>query len=114
MPRGQIAEVGDEKVNQNGYRYVRTKDRGWVSKQQLLAEEHLGRELEPGDLIRIPDKTKRSDPTLQDIVITLRADRIQGSSKSRVLKLEAQISDLEDRLSFLREELAEAKREANQ
>ena len=106
MPRGQLAQVGEEKVNKNGYRYVKVEGRGWISAQQLVAEEVLGRELEPGDLVRIPDKTKRSNPTKDDIVITLRDERQKGSTKSQIAKLEAQIADTEDKLAFLKEELA--------
>jgi hypothetical protein len=46
MPRGQTAKDGDENVAANGYRYRRVRG-VWRPVHHLIAEEKLGRAIDP-------------------------------------------------------------------
>lgn len=50
MPRGQAAEIGTERWSQNGYLTVKTEE-GWRYKHHIVAEEKLGRPLEPTERV---------------------------------------------------------------
>jgi hypothetical protein len=93
-----VKEVGDETTNANGYVYVKTADRGWVAKHQLVAEQKLGRRLQKGERVRFLDGNRSNlDPENIDITrARTKEDRIAELKAKRDL-IDQQIRDLEER-----------------
>jgi hypothetical protein len=60
--RGRKANVGDTRTSLNGYDYTRT-EKGWQLTHRLIAEDKLGRELEPDERIKFIDNDRTNlDP----------------------------------------------------
>lgn len=102
MTRGQRAEVGDETTNRNGYTYVRTVDRGWVAKHQLVLEEHIGRQLLPGEYVRFKSNNKQ-DLSLDNIELRRKGDN-KTSIASRLAAIDARIEELQAEKELLLKE----------
>lgn len=103
MPRGQSAPLGTETINKNGYVQVKTEE-GWVGKQVILMEEHLGRKLGKGERVRFKDGNRQNldiDNLVVEVVRTA-----QGAK--RIAELEARIADLQGMLDYEKEILAKA------
>lgn len=58
MPKGQRAEVGTRRKTQNGYWTTKTEVGIWKYDHQLIAEEKLGRSLDPDEHVYFKDKDK--------------------------------------------------------
>jgi hypothetical protein len=107
MPRGKAAEIGDIKVNDNGYGYTKT-ERGWVATHQLLMERHLGRELEPGEYVSFKAGAPRHPALLENIELRRRGDK-KTSNRHRLAQIDARIEELQaEREILLEEEAAKA------
>ncbi len=77
MPRGQTSEVGEERVQQNGYVTVRTET-GWRFKHHVLAEELiLRRPLQANEMVKFRDGDK-TNLHPDNLLVALR-----GSSNAR-------------------------------
>jgi len=104
MPRGQRAKVGDKTTNQNGYEYTRTEERGWVGSHILLMEEHLGRELRPGEYVAFVGANHSPPLTLDMIELRQRGD-FRTTAKARIAQIETRIEELQAEKELLEEEL---------
>jgi hypothetical protein len=102
VPRGQRAAVGDTKVNDNGYQYTRTADRGWVGTHQLVMEGLMGRQLLPGEYVSFnsTDKLNFSEDNLQ---LRRKGDK-KTSINHRLAQIEARIEELEAERDILIQE----------
>jgi len=96
MPRGEIAEVGTERVSQNGYTWVKTAHRGWVQKHWLIAEKGLHREVIKGqEMVKFKDGDRSNlDPSNLEVVV------IRGTSESQ--KLRQRLVELENQIASLK------------
>ena len=100
----QQRAVGDEMTNANGYTYVKTKDRGWVAKHQLIAEKLLGRHLDTAkEFIKFADGD-RSNLTDANILVVPRG---KSSARKRLAMLEARRDEIDAEIEELRKELGE-------
>jgi hypothetical protein len=99
VPRGQQAEIGDERFAPNGYHYTRTKD-GWELTHRLLIGLRRGRPLLSSERVKFidGDKTNMDEDNLEVYVIKSK------SIKSRRARLQARIEDLQAELDALDEE----------
>jgi len=104
IPRGQRAKPGDQTTNQNGYGYTKTKDRGWVGDHILVMEEHLGRELRPGEYVAFVG-ANHSPPVTLDMIELRRRGDFRTTAKARIAQIEARIEELEAEKRILEEEL---------
>lgn len=101
MPRGVVAKDGATFVNANGYHHTRAEGK-WRPTAHIIAEEKLGRPLDPKtDQVRFADGD-RYNLSPDNIVVQPRRDK-----RSR----EAKIAALEERIRELQEQLLELKRE---
>lgn len=102
MPRGQRAAVGDTKVNDNGYQYTKTEDRGWVGTHQLAMEELIGRQLLPGEYVSFNSNDKLN---FSEANLTLRRKGDKKTSiNHRLAQIEARIEELEAERDLLIQE----------
>lgn len=101
MPRGQRAEIGDTKVNRNGYEYTKTQD-GWIGSHVLLMEKHLGRKLLPGEYVAFLNGHK-PPVTLDMIELRKRGDK--RTPQHRLAELDARIEELTLERDALLEEM---------
>ncbi len=99
MPRGQPANIGDVKVNRNGYSYTKTPD-GWIGTHILIMEKTIGRKLEPGEYVSFKNG-QSIDPS--NLVLRKKGDH-RSSVKGRIAQLEARIEQLQLELEHLRRE----------
>lgn len=104
MSRGANAAVGDERVSQNGYLYVKTED-GWKLAHRLMAErEILGRPLNPNERVTFKNKN-RLDVRVDNLkVSTVRTDldtmkRQRDNLIARIEELQGQLADLEESIA---------------
>jgi len=98
MPRGVVAEDGATFVNANGYHHTRV-DGKWRPTAHLIAEEKLGRPLDPKkDQVRFADGD-RYNLDKDNIVVQPRRDR--RSREARIAQLEARIAELQAELREL-------------
>lgn len=99
MARGKQAAVGDERVSQNGYRYVKTPQ-GWRLKHQIILEEKLGRPLAENERCRFEDQDRTNlDP--DNLSVYLVAQQSKGKRRAY---LEMKIEELQSELDRLNEE----------
>ena len=104
MSRGANAAVGDERVSQNGYLYVKTED-GWKLAHRLMAEkEILGRPLNSNERVTFINGN-RLDVRVDNLkVSTVRTD-IDAMRKQRdnliikIEELQGQLADLEEAIA---------------
>jgi len=106
MARGQRSRVGDKTVNQNGYEYTKTDDRGWVGSHILVMEEHLGRLLRPGEYVAFVG-ANHSPPITMDMIELRRRGDFRTSAKARIAQIEARIEELQAEREALEAELKE-------
>ena len=93
MARGKNAELGAERVSQNGYTYIKTED-GWMLKHHVIAEKKLGRKIRADERVRFVDGKKSNlDPKNVEIVT-----RASGSLRRRKAALEVRIEELQAEL----------------
>lgn len=90
MPRGTQSQIGDTNVSANGYHYTRTET-GWRLTHHLIAEEQLGRPLEPNELVRFADRD-RNNLSPENIIVTVKHT---STPKKRLAQVEARIAELE-------------------
>jgi len=100
VARGQVANVGAERVSPNGYRYRKTED-GWETVHRLLAEEKLGRKLTNNEYATFKDGDRTNlDP--KNIIVRLRGRtslrRRHAIVESRLAEFAAERDLLEERL----------------
>jgi hypothetical protein len=98
MPKGQTAEIGTERWSQNGYLTVKTEE-GWRYKHHLIAEEKLGRPLEPTERV-VFGNGDRKDFDPDNIWIEVSKKR-----RNRIFMLEQKVIKLSDELEEIRNEL---------
>jgi hypothetical protein len=90
LPRGQVAQVGDERTSPNGYRYRRLEE-GWVLVHRLIAEQSLGRKLHTEEYATFKDGDKTNfDP---DNILVMQRGR--ASLRRRLAQIEAHIAELQ-------------------
>lgn len=95
--RGQAAPVGSERVSQNGYTYVKTKD-GWVLKHWIIAEEKYSRKVDRDVTVRFADEDRTNfDP--DNIVLTPK----RGKGRADILR--KRIREYRERIRELEAEL---------
>jgi len=95
--RGKTAKKGDERVAPNGYSYVKTKDRGWMLKHHIIAEEKYNRKVDKDITVRFLDGDRTNfDP---DNII-MRPKSLSNKSK-RIAIIKARIRELEAELLAL-------------
>lgn len=102
MPRGQRAAVGDTKVNDNGYQYTKTEDRGWVGTHQLMMEALVGRQLLPGEYVAFKSSNKL-DFSSDNLELRRKGDK-KTSINHRLAQIEARIEELEAERDLLIQE----------
>lgn len=99
MPRGIQAKDGDTFVNANGYHHTRV-DGKWRSTAHIIAEQKLGRPLDPKtDQVRFADGD-RYNLNPDNIVVQPKRDR--RSREARIAQLEVRIAELQQELKELR------------
>lgn len=103
MPRGKPSKPGTTTVNANGYEYTKTKDRGWVGTHILVMEEHLGRQLAPGEYVQFKDGNHSPPVTLDMLELRQKGDF--RSRRARIAQIEARIEELTAELERLKEGL---------
>lgn len=101
MARGANAAVGDERVSQNGYLYVKTED-GWKLAHRLMAErEILKRPLNPNERVTFKNGN-RLDVRVDNLkVSSVRTDlstmqRQRDNLLVRIEELQGQLADLDE------------------
>lgn len=101
MPRGVVAQDGDERIAPNGYHYTR-QDGLWRLTHHIIAEEILGRRVDTNkEVIRFKDRNPKN----------LSADNIEvivknkASVRARLAKVEAMIAEYEAQRELLLKEL---------
>lgn len=109
MPRGKPANPGDTKVNDNGYEYTKTADRGWVATHQLVMEESIGRPLEPGEYVSFKTGAPRSPVALVNIELRRRGDK-RSTNRQRIAQIDTRIEELQAERELLLAEEAEVAR----
>jgi hypothetical protein len=96
MPRGQSAEVGTEKVSQNGYVYIKTEV-GWRLKHHLVAEEKLGRPIASDERVYFRDKNRQnfnpSNIAIEVVQKNLPSLNSLNKIKKRLNKIEEQYTE---------------------
>ena len=102
MARGRKAHIGDTRIAPNGYHYTRT-DGGWESTHRLVCAERLGRSVNSNERVRFldGDRTNLNPENLE--VYTIK----QGSSHSRIARLEAKKDDIMSELIDLYKEVGD-------
>lgn len=101
VTRGVTARDGDERVSQNGYKYIKTPDGPWRLAHHLLAEsEILGRDLLPDERVIFIDRD-RTNITVENLDVV----KVKGkpSVEKRRAILQAKIDDLQAQLDELDE-----------
>jgi hypothetical protein len=102
VPRGQRAAVGDTKINDNGYQYTKTEDRGWVGTHQLATEERIGRQLLPGEYVSFNSDNKL-DFSEGNLTLRRKGDK-KTSINHRLAQIEARIEELQAERDILIQE----------
>jgi hypothetical protein len=90
MPRGTANKPGDTRVSPNGYHYTKTKER-WRLTHHLIAEEALGRRLEPNERVSFRNG-KKTDLRLENIMVQ---EKGFASWRRRLAILEAKRDEIE-------------------
>lgn len=104
MARGSESCVGDERVSNNGYTYVKTED-GWELKHRLEAGKMLGRPIGSDEQVRFKDGDRQNFNHFNLEVYKVK----KKSVKARRAKIEAKMEELKAELRALeREEKANA------
>jgi hypothetical protein len=100
----QRREVGEEFVNANGYTQVKTADRGWVAKHILLAEQRLGRPVDPKkEMVKFDDGDRRNlHPDNIKVV-----PRGKTTLRKRLALLEAKRDDIISEIEHIKDQLGE-------
>lgn len=98
--RGRTAKIGDETVNQNGYTYVRCQE-GWRPKAHVIAEEKLGRPLEPHERVRFLDGD-RANIVPANIEVY---DKSKKGIVTQLNRINQEIAELTERKQFLEAQL---------
>jgi len=97
--KGKRAEIGDETINQNRYTCVKTST-GWRFKHHVLAEEKLGRPLEPNERVIFKD-TDRTNLDPENLVVVVKQMRVNQTYDKR-------LDVLRDRIAVFVEEAPNA------
>jgi len=98
--KGARAEVGAERVAQNGYHYVKCEG-GWRLKHHLVAEKMLGRPLKLEERVHfIGSKTDFSPKNIRIV------EKGKSSAKRRLAVVEARIEELQAERAELLSEIA--------
>jgi argininosuccinate lyase len=100
MPRGQGANIGDERISANGYHYTRTES-GWRLTHHIVAEQTLGRPLNDDERVTFKDK-KRTNLSPENVVVILQG---KTSLRRRKANVEARIEELKAELAYINNEL---------
>lgn len=101
MPRGTTSKDGDTFVNANGYHHTKVEGR-WRPTAHIIAEEKLGRPLDPKtDQVRFADGD-RYNLDKDNIVVQLKRDK--RSREAKIAMLQSRIAELEAELKLLIEE----------
>lgn len=108
MPRGQLASVGDETINANGYLTVKIANGIWKTKAQVLMEQHIGRSLGPLEYVDMT-KTDKANPKLEELTLRIRADK--KSPKARLIELEEELREHQSIVEALQEQISKLKTE---
>jgi hypothetical protein len=94
--RGHASKEGSTRVSPNGYHYTRTA-KGWKLTGRVVAEQKLGRELEPSERIRFIDNNRLNlDPNNIEVYTTN-----PSTPAKRRARIEAKIADLMSKLEEL-------------
>jgi hypothetical protein len=100
MPRGVTGKDGDTFVNANGYHYTRI-DGKWRPTSHIIAEEKLGRPLNPKtDQVRFADGDRYN---LDKDNIVVQPKRDKRSKEARIAQIEVHIAELQQELKSLLE-----------
>jgi hypothetical protein len=101
---GKQAHDGDEYTSQNGYRYRRVLGK-WISVHILVAEEQLGRKLQPNESAYFKDGDRTN------LAATNIGIRIKGGGKShaRLAAIEERIRELEAERELILKDLEASK-----
>jgi hypothetical protein len=100
MPRGQAAKDGDTRVAPNGYHYVRV-DGKWILKHWLVAQEKLGRDIKPNEMVYFVDGCKTNfKPSNIQVKI-----KKTSSMRKQVALIEARIQELMARRAALLQQI---------
>lgn len=103
MPRGQKAEVGDEKVAANGYHYVRTENQ-WRLKHHIIAEKARGVPIDYAkERVVFKDGNRTNLSPSNIVVVEKGANR---SIRAKLAVVESKIADLQAERELLLRELA--------
>lgn len=102
MTRGQVADVGTERWSQNGYLTVKTEE-GWRYKHHIIAEEKLGRPLEPTERVIFYDGNRKNFDSTNIIV------EVSHRRRNRVFLLEAKVDKMMTELEDVKRELESLK-----
>jgi hypothetical protein len=101
MPRGKTAKDGDTNVSANGYHYTRVNGKFRLT-HHLLAERKLGRPLDTTrETVRFRDKDK-TNLSIDNVEVIPKGTT---SIRTRLARIEAQISELTAQRDLLLKEL---------
>lgn len=100
MTRGTKSVVGETMVSKNGYHHTRDAT-GWVATHRLVAEQNLGRPLEPNERVAFIDGNRSNlDPS--NIVVTTKRT---ASIRKQIARHKAKIKDLQAQVAILERQL---------
>lgn len=106
MPKGKRSAVGDRTVNQNGYAYIKTSDRGWTAEHQLFAEENiLGRRLLPGEYVEFVCEPEDRYPVTEEKIRVRRRGDHRSKVAARIAQIDARIEELQAERGHLLQEI---------
>lgn len=101
MPRGKAATDGDTFINQNGYHHTRVEGK-WRPTHHLIAEEKLGRPIDPDtEMVKFVDGD-RGNRNPDNIAVQPRPNK--KSKEARIAILQSRIADLQAELKLLESE----------
>jgi hypothetical protein len=101
VTRGKPAEEGELKVAQNGYTYKKVGNR-WKLLHHVIAEEKLGREIAPDEMVCFIDKN-RNNLAPKNILVKKRNKGLRQRKEA----LEAQIIRLQEELAIINQRITE-------
>jgi hypothetical protein len=100
MPKGTASDDGAVKEAKNGYSYTKTSE-GWRLTHHIIAEETLGRAIQPNERVIFIDKN-RKNLVAKNIKVVPQG---RSSTRRRIAALEARIEELQAELNELRKSL---------
>lgn len=97
MPRGTKSQIGDTRVQPNGYHNTRTEN-GWRLTHRILVEKSLDRPLREGERVRFIDGDRTNlNPENLEVYQALEASKAKrrATLEARIDDLQAQLEELE-------------------